>query len=107
MNTYKIDWKDNMHGNYEIKASNRTEALEKFKSLSHKEFFNKSKWNSDETEIQIKLIENKDSFHDKVTLDEYQNNGKKLFMNGTQNGSGLKVIFNRQLKHLRYLKSLI
>ena len=78
MDTYKIDWKDNMHGNYEIKASNRTEALEKFKSLSHKELYNKSKWNSDGTEIQIKFVENMDSSYDAFTLDEYQNNGKKL-----------------------------
>ena len=33
MHTYKIDWKDVVHGIYEIEASSIGDALEKFKSL--------------------------------------------------------------------------
>ena len=36
MHTYKIDWKDVVHGSYEIEASSSGEALEKFKSLLKK-----------------------------------------------------------------------
>ena len=43
MDTYKIDWKDVVHGSFEIEASSSDEALEKFKSLNKQELYKKSK----------------------------------------------------------------
>ena len=53
MHTYKIDWKDTVHGSFEI------EALEKFKTLCKKELYAKSNWDSDGKELKVKFIENK------------------------------------------------
>ena len=41
MDTYKIDWKDVVHGSIEIEASSSSEALEKFKSISKDELYKK------------------------------------------------------------------
>ena len=56
MHTYKIDWKDVVHGSYEIEASSSGEALEKFKSLLKKELYEKSKWDTDGKELKVKLV---------------------------------------------------
>ena len=47
MHTYKIDWKDVVHGSFEIEASSSSEALEKFKSISKDELYKKSNWDTD------------------------------------------------------------
>ena len=54
MHTYKIDWKDVVHGSYEIEASSSGEALEKFKSLLKKELYEKSTWDTDGKELKVK-----------------------------------------------------
>ena len=61
MDTYKIDWKDVVHGSFEIEASSSSEALEKFKSISKDELYKKSNWDTDGKEVKVKFIENKDS----------------------------------------------
>ena len=77
MDKYKIDWKDNIHGDIEIEASSVDEALEKFKSLTIEEIFKKSKWNSDGTELKVKFIENQNSPFDVYTKQEMKANGKE------------------------------
>ena len=77
MHTYKIDWKDVVHGSYEIEASSSGEALEKFKSLLKKELYEKSTWDTDGKKLKVKFIENKDSPFDAYTINEMKNHGKK------------------------------
>ena len=78
MDTYKIDWKDMVHGCFEIEASSSSEALEKFKSLSKDELYEKSKWDSDTTELKVKFIENKDSPFDAYTPKQMKDYGKEV-----------------------------
>ena len=70
MDTYKIDWKDVVHGSFEIEASSSSEALEKFKSISKGELYKKSNWDTDGKEVKVKFIENKDSPFDAYTPNE-------------------------------------
>ena len=77
MDTYKIDWKDVVHGSFEIEASSSSEALEKFKSLSKDELYEKSKWDSDTTELKVKFIENRDSPFDAYTPEQMKDYGKE------------------------------
>ena len=77
MHTYKIDWKDVVHGSFEIEASSCGEALEKFKSLCRQELYAKSKWDTDGMELKVKFIENKDLPFDAYTINEMKNHGKK------------------------------
>ena len=77
MDKYKIDWKDVIHGSFEIEASSSSEALDKFNSLSKDELYEKSKWDTDGKEIKVKFIENKDSPFDTYTLDEMSSHGKE------------------------------
>ena len=77
MDKYKIDWKDVVHGSFEIRASSSSEALEKFKSLCRQELYAKSKWGSDGMGLKVKFIENKDSPFDAYTISEMKNYGKK------------------------------
>ena len=76
LDKYRIDWKDIVHGHFEVEASSSNEALEKFKSLSKKKLYKESNWNTDGTEIDVKFIENKDAPFDIYTpneLDDYGN----------------------------------
>ena len=77
MDTYKIDWKDMVHGSFDIEASSSSEALEKFKSLSKEELLKQSKWGSDGKELKVKFIENKNSPFDTYTTDEMSSHGKE------------------------------
>ena len=77
MDTYKIDWKDMVHGSFEIEASSSSEALEKFKSLSKEELFKQSKWDTDRKELEVKFIENKESPFDTYTIDEMSSYGNE------------------------------
>ena len=78
MDTYKIDWKDVVHGSFEIEASSSDEALEKFKSLNKQELYKKSKWDSDGTELAVKFIENKDTPFDAYTPKQMKDYGKEV-----------------------------
>ena len=82
MDTYKIDWKDVVHGSFEIEASSGSEALEKFKSISKDELYKKSNWDTDGKEVKVKFIENKDSPFDAYTPNEMESYGKKKLRNG-------------------------
>ena len=77
MHTYKIDWKDTVHGSFEIEASSSSEALEKFKTLCKKELYAKSNWDSDGKDLKVKFIENKYSPFDAYTVNEMKSHGKK------------------------------
>ena len=77
MDKYKIDWKDVIHGSFEVEASSSSEALEKFKSLSKDELYEKSKWDTDGKETKVKFIENKDSPFDTYTPEEMKDYGKE------------------------------
>ena len=77
MDTYKIDWKDVVHGSIEIEASSSSEALEKFKSISKGELYKKSNWDTDGKEVKVKFIENKDSPFDAYTPNEMESHGKE------------------------------
>ena len=77
MDTYKIDWKDVVHGSFEIEASSSSEALKKFKSLCKKELNAKSNWDSDGKELKVKFIENEYSPFDTYTVNEMKSHGKK------------------------------
>lgn len=77
MDTYKIDWKDLIHGSLEIEASSSSEALEKFKSLSKEELFRKSLWDTDGKELKVKFVENKISPFDAFTPNELKSHGNK------------------------------
>ena len=77
MHTYKIDWKDIVHGSFEIEASSSGEALEKFKSLCRQELYTKSKWGTDGMELKVKFIENKDSPFDAYTANELKSHGEE------------------------------
>ena len=76
MDKYKIDWKDIVHGSFEIEASSSSDAIEKFKSLSKEELYKKSKWGTDGSEIKMKFIENKDAPFDEYTIEEIKVYGK-------------------------------
>ena len=52
--TYTFDWKDVVHGSFEIEASSSSEALDKFKSLSKDELYKKSNWDTDGKEVKVK-----------------------------------------------------
>ena len=77
MDIYKIDWKDVVHGSFEIEASSSSEALEKFKSISKDELYKKSNWDTDGKEVKVKFIENKDSPFDAYTPNEMKSYGKE------------------------------
>ena len=77
MHTLKIDWKDVVHGSFEIEASSSSEALEKFKSLSKDELYKKSNWDTDGKELKVKFIENKDSPFDAYTANELKSHGEE------------------------------
>ena len=77
MDTYKIDWKDVVHGTFEIEASSSSEALEKFKSLSKDELYDKSNWDTDGEELKVQFIENKDSPFDAYTANELKSHGEE------------------------------
>ena len=77
MDTYKIDWKDMVHGSFEIEASSSSEALEKFNSLSKEEIFKQSKCGTDGKEVKVKFIENKDSPFDEYTPNEMKSYGRE------------------------------
>ena len=77
MDTYKIDWKDLIHGSLEIEASSSSEALEKFQSLSKEELFKKSLWDTDGKELKVKFVENKNSPFDAYTANELKSHGNE------------------------------
>ena len=77
MDTYKIDWKDVIHGSFEIEASSSSDALEKFKSLSKDELYEKSNWDTDGKDLKVKFIENQNSPFDAYTPNEMKDYGKE------------------------------
>ena len=57
MDTYKFDWKEEIHGSLEIQAENGIQAEEKFKEMSVNELLKRSQTGSDGNTRAIKFVD--------------------------------------------------
>ena len=76
MTKYRFDWKDVIHGTIEIEAQCGNDAEEILMNMSLKDLLEKSKYNSDKSEREIRFVDAGEHFEslDKDDWEELKHN---------------------------------